>query len=494
MKVVQVPFCFYPDAVGGTEVYVASLARLLKDEQGCDVLIAAPGGRSESYTHQDLRVRRFAVSNEVGDVSELYSEGDELGAREFVKILDQERPDIVHLHAFTRGVSLKIVRAAKARKIPVVFTYHTPTVTCTRGTMMRWGNIPCDGEMLGRRCTACTLHGLGMNRLAAEVLSFMPSALRPLLKRPGKSGSIWTALRMRELVEQRHHATRGLLADVDHIVAVCDWVRDVLLRNGVPENKITLCRQGIEQRAKSLEQGAGEQEAKSTDLAAASSSFGGQGAKTKGNLTSDVRHPTSDARTRVALPERFTNDRPLRLVFLGRLDRNKGVHVVISALCSLPSAPITLDIYGRPQGEGGAAYADGLKKLAMGDSRVEFKASVPAEEVISTMRKYDAVAVPSQWLETGPLVVLEAFAAGVPVLGSDLGGIAELITNGVNGFLVDAGKPGTWLTRLRTIVTDPSMLATIQPATPSSMSCVATTMLALYRRLVRSAKEPARAS
>src|SRR5437763_15339559 len=131
MKIVLVAFCFYPDPVGGTEVYVASLARLLRDEQGCDVLIAAPGGRSEEYAHEGLRVRRFAVSNEVGDVSELYGEGDELAAREFEKILDKEQPDVVHLHAFTRGVSLKTVRRATERGIPVVFTYHTPTVTCT---------------------------------------------------------------------------------------------------------------------------------------------------------------------------------------------------------------------------------------------------------------------------------------------------------------------------------------------------------------------------
>ena len=43
---------------------------------------------------------------------------------------------------------------------------------------------------------------------------------------------------------------------------------------------------------------------------------------------------------------------------------------------------------------------------------------------------FDMLAVPSQWQETGPLVVFEAQALGVPVLGSDLGGIAELITPG----------------------------------------------------------------
>jgi hypothetical protein len=113
VKIVQVPFCFYPDAVGGTEVYVGSAPRLLKDKHSCNVLVAAPGGQSEEYTHENLLVRQFAVSPEVADVLELYRDGDEIGAREFAKILDEERPDIVHLHAFTRGVSLRIVQAAK---------------------------------------------------------------------------------------------------------------------------------------------------------------------------------------------------------------------------------------------------------------------------------------------------------------------------------------------------------------------------------------------
>ena len=446
MKLIQVPFCFYPDAVGGTEIYVASLARLLRDEHGCDVLIAAPGDRSEDYTHQDLRVRRFAVSNEIGDVSELYGEGDELAAREFAKILDEEEPDLVHLHAFTYGVSLKIVRAAKAKQIPVVFTYHTATVTCPRSTMMRWGDIPCDGEMLGRRCTACTLQGLGLNRLVATGIASMPRLPREALAKMKKSGGIWTALRMRELVEQRHRATRALLAEVDHIVAVCNWVRDVLIRNGVPAEKITLCRQGIE--------------------------FGDGRSKMENGAPG-------------ALPARFTRERPLRLIYLGRLDPNKGVHVLIDALRLDLSLPVTLDIYGRPQGEGGAAYADRLQKLAMSGNRVEFKASVSSEEVISIMRRYDAVVVPSQWLETGPLVVLEAFAAGVPVVASDLGGIAELITNGVNGFLVNPSNAERWYQTLKQLCADTSALRTLSSSIPRppTMSSVAQTMIGFYQKL-----------
>ena len=462
MKIIQVPFCFYPDAVGGTEVYVANLARTLASEHDCEVLIAAPGVKSEAYIYEGLRVQRFATSPRVNDVSELYGEGDELAAAEFEKILQQQQPDLVHLHALTRGVSLKVLRAAKTRRIPVLFTYHTPTVTCTRGTMMRWGRIPCDGEMLGRRCTACTVHGLlssrgedrrwklgdRTRRLAAQALSIVGSVLPFSISH--LPASVSTALRLRQLVETRHSATRAFLSEVDHIVAVCNWVRDVLLMNGVPAEKITLCRQGIaiseEQRAMSQEQ-----------FAIRDSAFA------------------------------FTAERPLRLAFFGRLDPTKGVHVIIEAIRALPSAPITLDIFGSEQGETGAAYAGKVRQIANSDQRVRLRASVPSAKIVSTMREYDAVVVPSQWMETGPLVVLEAFAAGVPVLGSNLGGIAELIQNHIDGFLVNGGQGGDWYSALRQLTINPQFLTSYRHnlPTPRSMREVSREMLQLYESVVQ---------
>jgi glycosyltransferase involved in cell wall biosynthesis len=467
VKIVHVPFCFYPNAVGGTEVYVASLASLLAAEQGWDMLIAAPAARTEEYRHGSTRVRRYATATDVADVGELYGEGDELAATEFGKMLAEERPDIVHLHAFTRGVSLKVLRNAKARSIPVVFTYHTPTVTCTRGTMMKWGSVVSDGIMLGRRCTACTLHGLGMNRIGAEIIASMPRPARNLLANNRKSGGIWTALRMRELIEKRHAATRMFLNEVDHIVAVCDWVRDVLIRNGVPAKRITLCRQGIESR----EHGARSGEHPPSHKATARQ--GDQGIERADNTN--------------ALPERFTADRPLRLVFFGRLHPTKGLHVLIEALRLDESLPVRLDIYGTAQGEGGEVYTDRIRKLAAGDPRIEFKSPVPPEDVIPVMREYDMVVVPSQWLETGPLVVIEAFAAGLPVLGSNLGGIAELVQHNVNGCLVAPSPARDWLAALRRIVVDPNLIRQWQRELPPSRTIqqVAAEMTQLYQSLLQ---------
>src|SRR6476659_7055021 len=138
MKIIHVPFTFSPDPIGGTEVYADNLARDLR-ELGVDAIVAAPGETSRAYTLDGLRVRRYAGVKEITDVSELYGLGDTQAAGEFAKILDEERPDLLHLHAFTSAVSVQLIREAKRRSIPVVFTYHTPTVTCARGTLLLWG-------------------------------------------------------------------------------------------------------------------------------------------------------------------------------------------------------------------------------------------------------------------------------------------------------------------------------------------------------------------
>src|ERR1700682_226981 len=98
MKVIHVPFCFAPDPIGGTEIYVAALTRDLQG-LGVDGLVAAPSETSRAYTLGGIKVRRFAVLKNVTDVSQLYGMGDSRAAAEFSTILDQEKPDLVHLHA-----------------------------------------------------------------------------------------------------------------------------------------------------------------------------------------------------------------------------------------------------------------------------------------------------------------------------------------------------------------------------------------------------------
>ncbi len=168
---------------------------------------------------------------------------------------------------------------------------------------------------------------------------------------------------------------------------------------------------------------------------------------------------------------------------MGRLDPTKGIHILIKALQVFPNLPINLDIYGVSQGASSSAYQQQLQTITANDPRISFKPPVAPENVISTLTDYDLLAVPSQWLETGPMVVLEAFAAGVPVIGSNLGGIAELVQHEVNGILVEPASVVAWSQQLQRLCQDRQLLMRLGAGikSPQTMEAVATQMLSIYQ-------------
>lgn len=442
MKIILVPFCFFPDAIGGTEVYVATLAKDLQ-RAGFDLVVAAPGTAATEYEIDGLRVRRFPMDAAVSDVSDLYGPGDSTAADAFAKILDAEKPDIVHLHAFTRAVSTRLIELCKARHIRTMFTYHTPTVSCQSGTMMLKGREPCDGKLDVVRCTRCTLYGLGVPELLANCLGHIPPGLGARLGQLRLRGKAWTALRMSHLMTQRHASFFSLARGVDHIVAVCDWARDVLIANKIAPNSISVLRHGI--------------------------------------CVPPARDPSVQS----------SNDETcddVRIAFMGRFDSSKGLHVLIEALRALPSLPIRLDVFAFSQSDSNRAYAARIVKLANDDARITFRPPVTSGEVVERLRDYDYLAVPSQWMETGPLVVLEAFAAGIPVIGSAIGGIAELVRNEVDGLLVPSSSVAEWQKVLTRIAADPELAIRLKKAvqSPKPSTEIAAAMAALYKSVLAS--------
>jgi glycosyltransferase involved in cell wall biosynthesis len=449
MKVIHVPFCFAPDPFGGTEVFVTNLARDLQG-LGVDAMVSAPSETSRAYTKDGLRVRRFATSSAVTGVEQLYGPGDAVAATEFAKILDEETPELVHLHAFTSAVSMRLIWAAKSRGIPVVFTYHTPTVSCQRGTLLRWGEGFCDGNLHVGRCAGCTLHGLGMYRPLADLVGRLPPVVGRWLGDRELQGGVWTGLRMSELITMRHTAFRTMASEVDHIVAVCNWVHEVLLLNDIPAAKVSVSRQGI-------------------------------------NWTPN-QTTALNASSACEVPDE------VRLAFVGRLDSTKGLHVLINAIRMVPTIKVSLHVYGIVQNSANAAYQKEMLALASGDPRISFRQPIGSQEVVSTLRWYDFLVVPSQWMETGPMVVLEAFAAGIPVIGSNLGGIAEIVRHRVDGLLIEPGPVARWAETLRRVTKDALLGAQLKAGVcpPRTSLEVAREMLALYDMLVASRAPPYR--
>jgi glycosyltransferase involved in cell wall biosynthesis len=431
VKVLHVPFCFRPDRIGGTEVYVESLAHE-QLARGLEVVVAAPAQRNATYAIDGLAVRRFATGRLQGPAM-LYGAGDPVASRELGAVLDDERPDVVHLHAFTSAVSVRSVDEARRRGIGVVFTYHTPTVSCARGTLLWQGRRVCDGSLHVQRCAECALDGLGVGRLGSAVLSRVPIAVGSACADLRLAGSrVWTGLEFPYLVSSHHDAVRALMARVQKIVVLCDWTMDVLVRNGVAADKIVTCRHGLP----------------------------------SGNDAPRIqRHQTG----------------PLRVAFFGRVHPTKGPDVLIRAVRLLVDVALELHVFGVEQ-PGDEPFAQDLRRVADGDARVVFDAPIPSEHVVETLRDFDILAVPSQWLETGPLVVLEAFSAGTPVIGSNLGGVAELVRDGVDGLLVEHDSVVDWAHALQRLATDPALVRRLGEGVrpPRRVCAVSDDMLSVY--------------
>jgi glycosyltransferase involved in cell wall biosynthesis len=437
MRVLHVPYCYFPDKSGGTEVYVEGLA-ICQQSLGVTAAVAAPAGGMDEYQHNGVPVFRFKVGQP--DLRQQYGEGDPVAADNFARVLDIFDPSVVHLHAFTSAVSLRLIRTVKSRQIPVLFTYHTPTVSCSRGTLLQWGHAVCDGRLDLHRCAACSIEGKGAPRWLATMLGAFPPRIGALISKSGLTGPVWTSLRMTDLQQIRHAALRSALGEVDHIVAVCAWVRELLLGNGIPPARITVSRQGL--------------------------------------------HPVA-ARNRPVAGRVREAGLPLRFAFLGRLSPEKGLPVVLRALAQAPELMVTVDAYCLDQHPAGENLA-GLREQFTSDRRIRFFDPVPPGHVPALLADYDALLVPSLGLETGPLVVNEAFAAGTPVLGSNLGGIAELVTDGTNGILLPAGCDTSWRRTFEQLVRTPEILDQLRRGIPEPrlMSDVAHDTQQLYEDIV----------
>jgi glycosyltransferase involved in cell wall biosynthesis len=126
-------------------------------------------------------------------------------------------------------------------------------------------------------------------------------------------------------------------------------------------------------------------------------------------------------------------DRKRQILFVGRLSHEKGADL----LCR-----IAKDVDAEFVIAGSGPEYDMLRQGA--PANVKFLGSVPREQIFALMRESMAVAVPSRWYEACPMTVLEAYATATPVIASNLGSLAELISDGTTGLLAAPNNEADW--------------------------------------------------
>jgi glycosyltransferase involved in cell wall biosynthesis len=440
MKIIQTLARYFPDKCGGIQVNLSELVTQLQ-LQGMEIKIAAAKNGSkneETYTYEGVEVYRYPVFPKFRPQPnhEQLTHG---GFGYFANWLSNQKADIYHQHHFESTCGLPHLRLAKKLGMKTVVTIHYPLPICQRTTLMLNGQEPCDGKIDPVRCFHCA-DSLTKNLPApiVKLLSQMPMPIISRLKLPESAyiasssdnpslGAIVRPFVVPAFIAARLHRLLEMAAFADRIIAVCDWLYEALLINGIPKEKIVLSRYGI------------------------------------------------SASTYDAIPQIKQYDESLKVVFLGRWDRFKGLDILVQAVKNLPpKIPIELVIHGIAQDEG---YRQKIIELIGSDRRIRIAEQLTREELPKALANYDLLAVPSQWLETGPLVVLEAHALSLPVIGSNLGGISELVRHGVDGWLVNShNDPQAWTEALALLASDTNLLNTlrqgIQPVRSVSMQAV----------------------
>lgn len=179
------------------------------------------------------------------------------------------------------------------------------------------------------------------------------------------------------------------------------------------------------------------------------------------DLTAYAPRSTGQIRDRLGLSGRRV------VLFVGRLERLKGTGLLIEALAQLVAEPrfhdVVVLVAGGDSGDGSvqAGHPGGergrLERLAADlgmASRVRFIGALPTPDLADLYALADVVAVPSR-TESFGLVALEALASGTPVVTTGVGGLRDIIEDGVVGHLVADREPAAFAAALAAVLDDP---------------------------------------
>lgn len=449
MKLLLATYNYPPEAYGGSEVYLEALASELA-RAGHAVEIVC-GSRQDAVGSERIEMERSSFGGCVVwriklagarfTMPELYTtRAPDL--RDFWKRwLTDHRPDVLHFHGHSLAVSHSMMEAAADLNIPMVFTLHNVPMLCPKGDYITWQGTICDGRAALLKCARCST----ASRLGAAAGLAMAAAT-PLLAQlavPASSGwsQVKSGLHYPGLLRMRLAAQAEMLSVIRRWHVFSEWSRQALKLNGVPHEKIVL-----------------------------------------------ARHPSPAAGP--ASP-RIPRGRELRLGFFGRFNKVKGIGVLLDAMRMIPDAPLRLDIFGGVQEGLEVSLAADLKAAAAQDARIVWRGRIAHEEQPAALAAIDVVVVPSTWVETGPLTVLEAFSAKLPVVGSDLSGINEWVSDGKNGWLFPAGDAKGLSVILARLAGDAALVAAARdfPSLESVASHAAKVMM-IYRSLFAGGAAP----
>ena len=394
MHVLQVASGDFFSTYGGGQIYVKNLVDEMLRQAAVKVSVLSLTGSEE------MQVREYngCTIYEVGILSD----------ETLVGLLKKTTPDVVHAHSHKP----QVCRVAKSLGIPVVVTAHHGGIICPAGAFMNCNDEICRANVSHRNCLKCTLRRTRSGLWWYPLMRLLPEALyvslgnyldrQPVIYFVTPIGK--TALH----IWQVRKAWQVIVNDCSKMIAPSDGIRDAMIRNGLPENKVVVLPHGIP-------------------------------------LPKQV------------LPYPSANG-GIRFFYVGRICYIKGVHVMLEAFHQLTDSKTELHLIGNGAIKSERRYEKKLQEKYKDDPRIVWHGKVPPDRVAEVTRDFHVSVSPSICLEIFGLNIAEALAAGKPVLASRNGGAEMQIRDGVNGWLVSANDVKAMAAAMERIVNLPDTL------------------------------------
>jgi glycosyltransferase involved in cell wall biosynthesis len=443
VKVLLVVHQFLPRHITGTEQYVRAIARGLRSE-GVDARVFAyePLVQFDSpdrlFVERDeevdgIPVRRVGVHHRLSPNPELRDYENPLAGRLLARCLDETAFDVVHVF-HPRNLGTAAIEEPRRRGLPLVVHLMDFWWICPNYLLWRRDGSLCDGPPEGGMgCIGC----LDPRLEAALLERSVGPELKGLGSLPTPAGNQRpSVVRQAKALLGREQHLMGLLATADRVIAPSRFIAGLYRQHGLPGDKVVHLPYGL------------------------------------------------DPERFRAMPERKpVPGRPrLDVGYVGSISRHKGVQVLLDALQHVDSQELRVHLHGSRDSQPGwsEALVDGIR-----DPRVIFHGAFAPGELGAVLAGLDVLVAPSLWYENTPFSVLEAMYAGVPVIASDRGGIAEVVQDGAGGWLFPAGDAARLGTMLAALCADPSPLANLSLPRPPTLSDNIAELRALYEALVQ---------
>ena len=147
----------------------------------------------------------------------------------------------------------------------------------------------------------------------------------------------------------------------------------------------------------------------------------------------------------------YSTSRGRYALYVGRLSPEKGIRCLLEAACCSNGLALPLMVAG-------IGPLEHEVRAAVRPGQIEYLGYVPKAAIRELMRHAAVLLFPSEWYEGFPMVISEAFAAGLPVIASRLGAMEQLIDHGTNGLLFEPGDTVGLRSALARVASDSQLL------------------------------------